>query len=235
MVLVPATSTEPPLSQHCCPRFANSSRAGSWSTICRLIALHSLVRLLAMASSRFSATWLDSARVARRAWTRFAERGYALKNLAHELDIPLQHHDAASDAAAAGLVVARAVSESGLSVAEWLTRALERKTRSAAIRREGDPEGHLYGENIVFTGKLSFVRREAADAAAKAGANVANSVSRNTTILVVGVQDLRRTNGRSKSSKHRKAEGLIEDGHQIKIIGEEDFLSLTELDQARRL
>jgi len=177
-----------------------------------------------------SASWLDSARVARRAWTRFAQRGYALKNLAREFAIPLQHHDAASDAAAAGLVVARAVEESGLSVVEWLTRS--RQSAAASITRTGDPEGHLVGDSIVFTGKLSLVRREAADLAAKSGANVANSVSRSTTILVVGVQDLRRTNGRSKSSKHRKAEALKQAGHPISIIGEDDFLDLVELDRA---
>jgi DNA polymerase-3 subunit epsilon len=42
----------------------------------------------------------------------------------------------------------------------------------------------------------------------------------------VGAQDLRRTLGRDKSSKHRKVEKLISDGCDIAIIGEEDFLEL---------
>ena len=43
------------------------------------------------------ATWLDSARVARRAWDQFSRKGYSLENLASELEIPLDHHDALSD------------------------------------------------------------------------------------------------------------------------------------------
>ena len=84
----------------------------------------------------------------------------------------------------------------------------------------------MFGECIVFTGALSMPRRKAAELAAEAGCDVGNSVSRNVTVLVVGTQDLRRTNGQSKSSKHRKAEKLIEKGREISIIGEEDFLAL---------
>ncbi len=71
-------------------------------------------------------------------------------------------------------------------------------------------------------------RRTAAEAAAEAGCDVANSVSRKVSVLVVGTQDLRRTNGQSKSSKHRKAEKMIEEGWDISIIGEEDFLALVK-------
>jgi DNA polymerase III subunit epsilon len=79
---------------------------------------------------------------------------------------------------------------------------------------------------VVFTGKLSMPRREAADLAAEAGCDVATSVSQKVTLLVVGVQDLRGTKGRKKSSKHRKAEQLIQEGCDIAIVGEEDFLEL---------
>ena len=50
--------------------------------------------------------------------------------------------------------------------------------------------------------------------------------SRKTTLVVVGVQDLRQTRGESKSSKHRTAEALVAEGAEMSIIGEDDFLAL---------
>ncbi len=172
------------------------------------------------------ATWLDSARVARRAWERFSRRGYGLKNLASELRIPLRHHDALSDAIAAGSVVALAIERSDMDIAAWLHRADQPLTGSRPASRRGNLAGHLSGETIVFTGALTIARRKAVDLAAAAGADVAGAVSRRTTLLVVGTEDLRGTGSRAKSSKHRKAEALAGSGAEISIIGEEDFLRL---------
>jgi DNA polymerase III subunit epsilon len=77
---------------------------------------------------------------------------------------------------------------------------------------------------LVFTGKLGMSRAEAASLASKLGAQVASSVGKDTTHLVVGDQDLRRLAGHVKSSKHRKAEALIAAGHDIQIVQETDFL-----------
>ena len=65
--------------------------------------------------------------------------------------------------------------------------------------------------------------------AAKVGCNVANSVNKKTTMLVVGTQDKSKLNGYEKSSKHRKAEALIEKGVGIEILSEGDFSELTAL------
>ena len=46
-------------------------------------------------------TWLDSARIARRAWPeRYALKGWGLKNVAEDLGISFKHHDALEDASA---------------------------------------------------------------------------------------------------------------------------------------
>lgn len=66
--------------------------------------------------------WLDSARVARRAWNRFSRSGCGLANLASEFSITFQHHDACEDARAAGMIMVRAMSDTGLSLDEWLNR-----------------------------------------------------------------------------------------------------------------
>jgi DNA polymerase-3 subunit epsilon len=90
-------------------------------------------------------------------------------------------------------------------------------------RRIGNPEGPFAGETVVFTGALVITRREAADLAAGAGCDVADGVTKATTLLVVGDQDIRKLAGQEKSSKHRKAEALIAKGQAIRILGESDF------------
>jgi DNA polymerase-3 subunit epsilon len=68
-------------------------------------------------------TWLDSARVARRAWPEHCgQRGYGLKKLATMLSLSFTAHVAVEDARAAGFVVTNAMTHTGLSLTDWLTR-----------------------------------------------------------------------------------------------------------------
>lgn len=53
-----------------------------------------------------------------------------------------------------------------------------------------------------------------------------NSVRRKTTVLVVGDSDISKLAGHDKSSKHRKAEDLIEKGIPIRIMGETYFTAM---------
>jgi len=76
----------------------------------------------------------------------------------------------------------------------------------------------------VFTGSLALPRKESSKFASKICCNILDSVTQKTTILVVGTQDSSKLAGYDKSSKHRKAEGLIEKGKQIKIMSEKDFI-----------
>lgn len=123
-----------------------------------------------------------------------------------------------------------AMRETGLSVSDWLVRVGQpitpRSYSSEPTVRSGNPEGDLFGEVLVFTGALQIPRRDAADLAASIGCDVADGVNKKTTLLVVGDQDVKRLAGHDKSSKHRKAEGLISAGQQIRILRETDFLEL---------
>jgi len=92
---------------------------------------------------------------------------------------------------------------------------------------EGNPDGSLAGEEIVFTGALSMTRHEAAALAAKLGCDVATSVKKTTTLMVIGDQDIRQLAGNEKSAKHRKAEELVGRGQPIRFLKESDFLRLT--------
>jgi len=172
--------------------------------------------------------WLDTARVARRAWVQFAHSGYGLANLARHLDITFRHHDALEDARVAGLVLQRAMDETGYSPAEWVALCNRSSPPGAGahLRRDGDGDGPLVGESIAFTGALQILRRDAADMAHEAGAAVEPNVTKKTTLLVVGDQDIEKLNGQGKSSKHRKAESLIAAGQPLRILGEGDFMSI---------
>ena len=121
-----------------------------------------------------------------------------------------------------------AMAHTGLDLDTWLTRVRQPidLQQSAGVAREGNPDGELCGEVIVFTGALTIPRREAADIAASIGCDVDAGVTKRTTLLVVGDQDVRRLAGHEKSSKHRKAEQLIQAGQPIRILRETDFREL---------
>lgn len=175
--------------------------------------------------------WLDSARVTRRTWTEFASRGYGLQNVCKFLGYEYAHHDALEDAKAAGYILMAAIKITGLSLEEWLHK-VERpigSLSSTGIERQGNPDGPLYGEVMVFTGALKIPRREAADLADSIGCQVAEGVTKMMTILVVGDQDVKRLAGHEKSAKHRKAEKLIAEGQSIRILRESDFVELVAL------
>ncbi len=174
--------------------------------------------------------WLDSAKIARRTWEQFAYKGYGLANIADYLGIEFGHHDALEDAIAAAKIVHYACEYTKRSVEEWLTRVgqpiFTYQGGSSTVKLQGNPEGSLYGENLVFTGALYLPRKDTAKIAAELGCNVGNSVSKKTSILVVGTQDTTKLAGYEKSSKHRKAEELIQEGANIKILSEDDFIEM---------
>jgi DNA polymerase-3 subunit epsilon len=176
-------------------------------------------------------TWLDSACVARRAWKQFSRAGYGLQNVCDFLGYEFKPHDALEDAKASGNILLSAMTHTGLDVGGWLARVSQPidLAMEQQIAREGNPDGELFSEVLVFTGALSISRREAADYAAVVGCEVDAGVTKRTTILVVGDQDIWRLAGHEKSSKHRKAEALIKKGQKIRILQESDFRELIHL------
>lgn len=181
------------------------------------------------------ADWIDTARVARRAWRDVSRSGFALNSLCRRFEIDLaQHHNALADAVAAGHILLRACSDSGREVRDWLSLIATPIAQAfgdapATSRRDGREDGPLFGTTIVFTGSLTIDRKTAADLAAAAGCRVMTTVGNSTTFVVVGSQDLAVLAGHSKSSKHRKAEELIASGLPIEIITEERFSDLIRL------
>ena len=178
--------------------------------------------------------WIDTARVVRHVWDEFSIRGYGLASVTAKLGIKFKHHCAVEDAKAAGEILVHAIRHSGLALDHWIcdsfcepnyTKRPGKRTYDAreSVKRDGNPVGAMFGEVLVFTGQLSVSRNEAADVAAAAGCCVEASVTKRTTILVVGDQDVRLLAGKDKSSKHIRAEQLITNGQPIRILRESDF------------
>lgn len=178
-----------------------------------------------------NSNWLDSARVARRTWEQFAWSGYGLANICNKLGYEFKHHDALQDAKAAAHIIIKAIEESGIDLHSWFTeveRRIKHKNNKQRKPVESNPDGFLYGTNIVFTGALKMPRSLASEIAANAGCKIQSNVTRSTNIVVVGIQDLNRLAGKEKSRKQIRATELIEEGRDIQIINEKDFLELID-------
>ena len=174
-------------------------------------------------------TWLDSAKVVRRAWPEFAVRGYGLANISAEVGISFQHHDALEDAIACGKVLLAAVDKTNISVKEWVTKStvsMYDMRLAQANQSEANMDGPLFGETITFTGSLSVPRADAVVFAASLGCEISKNVTKKTTLVVVGDQDVHKLAGKEKSNKHLKAEQLLEKGAAIRILKESDFMEL---------
>lgn len=178
--------------------------------------------------NQLDVTWFDSARVARRTWEECAWSGYGLANVCNIIGYEFKHHDALEDAKAAGQVILSAMDKTGLDINEWLYRVGKPigDDSNGSIQREGNSEGEFYGETLVFTGTLLIPRAEAAKLASSVGFAVGAGVTKKTTLIVVGDQDITKFAGKNKSLKHIKAEDLISKGQNIRILQESDFKEL---------
>lgn len=92
-----------------------------------------------------------------------------------------------------------------------------------------DPSNPLYGKHCVFTGKLQrFVRKDAAQIICNIGGFCDNTVTKKTNFLIIGgFEDIPLVKD-SKSTKMKKAEKLILDGQDLKILSESTFYDLIE-------
>lgn len=182
-----------------------------------------------------------SAALARLAWPEMVS--VSLSVVTDRLGIDLDHHDAKSDAIASGSVAIQAAqtlqcTTIGDALREaridwsWINADLTWDTGHRVLRatdfepaEDCDPTHPLYGKTVVFTGKLqSMTRRDAFGMLSKVGGAPGNGVTRRTSILVVGEQDLARlAAGDTTSSKMKKAAELRATGLNIEIIDEAEF------------
>jgi BRCT domain type II-containing protein len=84
----------------------------------------------------------------------------------------------------------------------------------------------LKGVHLTFTGILSKRRREAADAARKAGAVVHSGPSTQTTVIVRGRPNPLQAAGRDAGLKLMDIKRLRAKGHKITLLNETQFWRL---------
>ncbi|MFJ1628460.1 BRCT domain-containing protein [Marinilactibacillus psychrotolerans] len=85
----------------------------------------------------------------------------------------------------------------------------------------------LKNEKVVFTGRLdSMTRTEAKHLILALKGSVQSSVSKSTTLLVVGKRTIDLFEQDSRPKKIKAAEELNSNGHHIKLINEKDLLTL---------
>jgi DNA polymerase-3 subunit epsilon len=160
------------------------------------------------------ATWLDSVRVAKRAWPDLPS--HRLNALARFLGLRHKHHDALSDARAAGMVIVRAIEHTGIDLAGWLTPT---KVRGAAAPKPA-VGGPLKGQRIAILGAPRH--GPLAQWLAAAGGRMVGAVGVTSTMLVVSNDQ---PYGRffHASPEHRRAEELRRAGAAIEIVSEDDL------------
>ncbi|MDO6415017.1 exonuclease domain-containing protein [Sphingomonas sp. BIUV-7] len=158
--------------------------------------------------------WLDSVRVAKRAWPDLPS--HRLNVLTKFLGVRHKHHDALSDARAAGIVIVRAIDHTGIDLAGWMTPANARG--GPAPKPAAD--GPLKGQRAAILGapRDGPLARWLADA----GARVVASVGPTSNLLVVS-RDQPFGRYVAASAAHRRAEELNRAGAYIEIVEEEEL------------
>lgn len=159
-------------------------------------------------------TWLDSVRVARRAWPDLPS--HRLNELTRFLGVRHKHHDALSDARAAGMVIVRAIDHTGIDLAGWLTPA---NNRGAATPKAA-AHGPLKGQRIAIMGASRH--GPLAQWLAQSGGRILASVGLTTSILVVS-RDQPFGKYAVASPEVRRAEALRQAGSAIEIVTEDQL------------
>ncbi|MBI0532039.1 transposase [Sphingomonas sp. TX0522] len=187
----------------------------------RITVAHSFFDRSALAAAasehgvaHLEATWLDSVGVARRAWPELPS--HRLNALTRLLGIRHRHHDALSDARAAGMIVVRAIEHTGIELAGWLAPARTRGVKPP----QPAPAGPLRGERVAILGAAR--NGSLATLLTAAGARVMASVGATTTTLVISAEQ---PFGRfvAAHADHRRAEELRQRGAAIRIVGEAEI------------
>lgn len=173
---------------------------------------------------------------------------YRLPYVCESLGQPMEnHHDALADARAVvgvvnGLAARQGVDDlnalaqsvgvhighmsSGIYQGSVVTSSGGASLVRAELNPDADADGYLYGRVIVFTGKLmSMTRQIAWDECSKVGALADKTTTKRTNVLVVGdINPAVLRPGSNLTGKARKAFELQDQGQEIEVMTEDDFL-----------
>ena len=166
-------------------------------------------------------TWLDSVRVAKRAWPDLPS--HRLNVLTRFLGVRHKHHDALSDARAAGMVIVKAIDHTGIDLVEWLNPTSPRGGAAPKAAGTGPLKGHRVA--ILGAPRDAFLGQWLA----QLGARVVASVGTTSTMLVIS-RDQPFGRFAHASAPFRRAEELRQSGSIIEIVAEDDLRAQFSVD-----
>ena len=206
--------------------------------------------------------YLDSTQFFKKTFSRYAERGYGLKNLCQDFSVAqTSHHSAGNDAQCLSQVFVLALIEAGLDIsdlqswkdtkgeapgitivnvpslakpAQQKTSETPRATRPVKPKMEVSPGNPFYRQTIVFTGEFTQPRLDLIEMAAAVGLSQRSSVSKTTTYLVIGNPTENIPAYTKPSQKRQKAEELNAQGANIQFLTERDFIALIDREEGNR-
>ncbi|MHB8130479.1 MAG: exonuclease domain-containing protein [Mobilitalea sp.] len=182
-------------------------------------------------NQEFSNNFIDTMRISRRL---FKDIRHRLIDLAAEFNISFDvQHRAMADCEVTQKVyehMKRHCYENSINISKFSRTSHGRGYDLKEFRpetEEYDISHPIYEMSVCFTGTLEkFPRKEALQIVTNIGGIPADSVSKNTNILVLGNNDYCSSIKDGKSSKQKKAEELILKGHDIIIISEKAFYDM---------
>lgn len=130
-----------------------------------------------------------------------------------------------------GDIIAEKVTEGLQARAEEIHLLLEHIEVEFPVARDttNDGDSAVAGKSFLFTGTLeSMGRKEAQKQVQELGGETPSGIKKDLDYLVIGDGDLEKFEGGWRTSKLKKAEKYNDDGGNIQIIGETQFLALLE-------
>lgn len=175
----------------------------------------------------FLNNYIDTLPLSRRAFSEI--KHHSLRALAACLPISNPTHRAESDCIATknlyDLIVKTAEEKNIDLFGRKQSEGLKAKDILATV--DSFDENHPFFQKVcIFTGALSIPRRKAMQMIADVGGINGDNVTKETNFLIVGSTDYIASLKGNKSSKLKKAEKLIQENQDIKILTEKTFLDL---------
>ncbi|HIZ47739.1 MAG TPA: hypothetical protein H9810_03350, partial [Candidatus Gemmiger excrementavium] len=176
-------------------------------------------------------TYLDTVQLAKDAFP--GQPNYKLETLVESLGISdNQEHRAESDVDLTARLFEMCRTTIITRYEKELTERREQKAKEKAERQAAYGWSPLLDQNFVFTGEFQHDRGELQNALQSVGANLRGEINTKTRYLVYG--NLKNLPQWALERKYKKAQKMIADGAQIKVLSEEEYLNLLKamLEQA---
>lgn len=181
---------------------------------------------------------------------------YSLDDLAQEFNISLNHHNALSDAMASGYIIIELIKQknaqdladllgltnykklgviNGYERTSFLKATKYTKKDHVNLVDSLDPsyfneEHPFYRKHAVITGKLGMGSRDQAfELFQQFGGIREENITKKTNFLIMGMQDPRKKGNRNGSIKISTAQKYLEEGQEIELLSEDDFLRMLQL------